>query len=48
MSNFKKLLITLIFILIIEIILIYTRYKMVLDTNAFNINTPKGTYILFV
>ncbi|MBC2579785.1 hypothetical protein [Clostridium sp. DJ247] len=41
MSNFKKLLITLIIILIVEIIFIYTRYKMSQDINELNIvNTP--------
>lgn len=48
MSNFKKLLLALILILIIEIILIYTRYKSVPNPNSFNAQKPKITYILTV
>ena len=46
MANFKKLLITLIIILIIEIILIYSRYKINPTKNTFNINNEKSNHIV--
>ncbi len=48
MSKFKKLLITLIFILIIEVIFIYTKYKTAQNSNAFNLKTTKSNYIIMV
>lgn len=48
MSKFKKLLIILISILIIEAIIIYYGYKSSSNRNAFNINNPKSNYIIVV
>lgn len=48
MSIFKKLLLTLILILIIQIILICIRYKIAPDRNTFDINKPKNNYIIVV
>lgn len=48
MSKFKKLLIILISILIVEAIIIYCGYKSSSNKNAFNINNSKSTYIILV
>ena len=46
MSNFKKLLIILILILIVEAILIYAGYKLLPSRNTFNTNKSKSNYVI--
>lgn len=45
MSNFKKLFIILVFILILEIILIYARYKV---SSQRDVLTSKNKYIVLI
>ncbi len=48
MSNFKKLLIILTLILIVEAILIYVGYKLLPNRNSFNTNKSKINYVIVV
>jgi hypothetical protein len=48
MTTFKKLLIALIFILIVEIIFIYGRYKIASSTDTFKPKSAKSNYVIVV